>query len=64
MTHVTDSACDAVETPDFAEVAAGLAPGIYDARYLNPPSGSDCTHLLVWANGRLGWCDAAGPARG
>lgn len=45
--------------PDFPEVS-DLAPGIYDARYLNPPSGDDCTHLLVREDGSLGWCDSRG----
>lgn len=46
--------------PDFDDVAEGLAPGIYSAKCLNPPSGPDCTHLVVRDDGTLGWCDAWG----
>jgi len=38
-----------------------LRPGFFaDARYLNPPSGDDCTHILRRADGSLGWCDKYG----
>jgi hypothetical protein len=37
-----------------------LAGGVYSAEKLNPPSGEDCTHLLVRADGSLGWCDEFG----
>jgi hypothetical protein len=37
-----------------------LAGGVYSAEKLNPPSGEDCTHLLVRPNGTLGWCDDDG----
>jgi len=45
--------------PTYADVPK-LAPGIYDAAHLSPPSGDDCTHLLVRENGTIGWCDANG----
>lgn len=45
--------------PTFDHVA-DLAPGVYSARYLNPPSGEDCDHLLVRDDGSLGWCDVDG----
>ena len=41
------------DSPDFDEVREGLDPGIYCAEYLNPPSGDDCTHLLVREDGSL-----------
>jgi hypothetical protein len=31
-----------------------------DARYLNPPGGDDCTHILRRPDGSLGWCDRYG----
>jgi len=37
-----------------------LQGGVYSAERLNPPSGADCTHLLVRADGTLGWCYADG----
>ena len=37
-----------------------LAGGVYSAELLNPPSGDDCTHLLVRQDGSLGWCDLDG----
>jgi hypothetical protein len=46
--------------PDFDDVEAGLAPGVYPACRLNPPFGNDCTHLLVRENGSLGWCNQYG----
>lgn len=49
-----------VEPPTFADVRAGLDVGVYPADELNPPSGSDCTHLLVREDGSLGWCDVSG----
>lgn len=48
-----------VPEPSFDEVA-DLGEGVYLATYLNPPSGRDCTHLLVRADGSLGWCFADG----
>lgn len=45
--------------PTFADVPH-LEPGIYDAALLSPPSGDDCTHLLVREDGTIGWCDANG----
>lgn len=38
-----------------------LRPGFFaSAKYLNPPGGSDCTHILRRADGTLGWCDKYG----
>ncbi len=48
------------DPPDFDDVSAGLDAGIYSAENLNPPSGADCTHLLVRDDGSLGWCDTCG----
>lgn len=45
--------------PTFDDVLE-LEPGVYDACRLNPPSGEDCTHLLVRRDGSLGWCDSFG----
>lgn len=50
-------------SPSFDDVAT-LEPGIYFARQLNPPGGDDCTHLLVRADGTLGWCDERGESSG
>jgi hypothetical protein len=36
----------------------------YTAKYLNPPSGDDCTHVLVHDDGTLGWCDEHGEPSG
>lgn len=49
-------------SPDFSDVA-DLAPGVYPAYRLNPPSGDDCTHLLVRDDGSLGWCNCYGEQR-
>jgi hypothetical protein len=48
------------DTPGYEEVHAGLEPGVYSAELLNPPSGDDCTHLLVRRDSSLGWCYASG----
>ena len=45
--------------PDFLAVA-NLSAGIYPAAKINPPSGDDCTHLLVRDDRTLGWCNEAG----
>lgn len=49
-----------IDEPTFADVRKGLPTGIYPARRLNPPSGDDCTHLLVRDDGSLGWCNKSG----
>lgn len=55
------SKCDKeVFEPDFDDVAEGLDPGVYCADNLNPPSGSDCTHIRVYDDGLLSWCDEEG----
>ncbi|NIR28720.1 MAG: hypothetical protein GWN84_05270 [Gammaproteobacteria bacterium] len=56
---LTDETVEEPDPPDFDDVD-GLAPGVYPAKRLNPPSGDDCTHLLVRDDGSLGWCDASG----
>lgn len=45
--------------PDFDDVE-NLKPGVYPACRLSPPSGDDCTHLLVRDDYTLGWCDETG----
>lgn len=45
--------------PSFEEVS-DLSEGVYSAAQLNPPSGDDCTHLLVRHDGSLGWSDSKG----
>ena len=47
------------DAPDFDDLD-DLEPGVYPADRLNPPSGDDCTHLLVRADGSMGWCDRYG----
>lgn len=55
LDYYTRQARDEHPAPDFDEVAE-LAPGIYSAEHLNPPSGNDCACLLVREDGSLGWC--------
>lgn len=50
---------DEVACPGFDELD-DLAPGVYGAEFLNPPSGADCAYLIVREDGTLGWCDADG----
>lgn len=56
MWHEEDDEDEEITEPDFDDVQGGLNPGVYDAKHLNPPSGPDCTHLLVRVDRTLGWC--------
>jgi hypothetical protein len=50
---------EGVHAPYFSELS-DLTPGVYSSRYLNPPSGEDCTTLLVREDGSLGWAGEDG----
>lgn len=55
MSRYNYTAAERAEAPGFDDVAE-LAPGVYPALCLNPPSGDDCAYLLVREDGSLGWC--------